>query len=244
MPRTVWRIIITYICGSTACALVIANIIAYLVLGRASYADLWPQASLITFLTGTLTGMVFFIHLRPYFLASYEQHLASQRDFLTGIDNRSRFYARMSTSMAPSTHRGKNTQTGVIIAIDIDYFKAINDNFGHSGGDAVLIAVAHGLRDHSRATGFVARFGGDEFMMALPDHNMQDGIAIAEHMRDAIANMAIETRRGTACVTASFGVVPYRCEECQVDDVLHRADTALYDAKANGRNCVVWRVGQ
>ncbi len=130
---------------------------------------------------------------------------------------------------------------------DIDYFKQFNDNYGHQAGDRVLAEVASVSRERlARPADFIVRYGGEEFAVILPETTLRGALYVAERLRQAIAECAIphdyrgaDGGSGVVFVTASFGVsstTPDRTETPQ--DLIHRADQALYQAKALGRNRV------
>lgn len=124
-----------------------------------------------------------------------------------------------------------------VILIDLDYFKAINDNHGHDAGDHVLIQFAEVIRANIREQQMFARWGGEEFLLVCHDTAMDDAIEIADRLRECALN---HTFFNSIKVTASFGVTSLRATE-SIAKLFRRADTALYDAKARGRNCVAWR---
>jgi diguanylate cyclase (GGDEF)-like protein len=125
------------------------------------------------------------------------------------------------------------TKFGIII-IDIDYFKMVNDTHGHQVGDTVLVEFANILKENTRKTDIVGRWGGEEFMIICPEANLKELLSLSEILRDKIAtnNFSVVTHK-----TASFGVSTYHKDEV-VEDLINRADEALYKAKNNGRNRV------
>ncbi|SFZ86603.1 diguanylate cyclase [Devosia enhydra] len=156
-------------------------------------------------------------------------------DQLTGIANRRGFSDRFA---AVSAERKGAAQLALLL-IDVDHFKRINDSFGHAAGDAVVVAVAQRLKDVARSRDGVGRWGGDEFIVLIHDIGAQSLKAIADAVQRAITSAAIDLPGGqTAQITVSVGaylVVPDESLEAAAD----RADTALYRAKAEGRNRVV-----
>jgi diguanylate cyclase (GGDEF)-like protein len=168
---------------------------------------------------------------------SQELQDQSTHDPLTDLFNRRYFIERCAREFT------KAKQTGVrsaIISIDIDHFKKFNDNFGHDAGDVVLKSFARVMADHFRADDVVARLGGEEFCILLPGASMEIGILRAQTLLPKIQKMTVrygnETLPG---ITASAGVAAAPENGTSVQDVLHVADVALYQAKAKGRNCVV-----
>lgn len=150
------------------------------------------------------------------------------RDALTGIHNR-RLGQRVLQSLL-----GAARSAGVIM-LDLDHFKAINDTYGHPAGDRVLQTVASRCRSLLREDECLSRWGGEEFLVVLPDIDANALQLVAERLQMAIAHLPIGAVRQ---VTASFGATMIGQADT-LDDVLQRADRALYKAKARGGNCVV-----
>jgi diguanylate cyclase (GGDEF)-like protein len=122
------------------------------------------------------------------------------------------------------------------VLLDLDHFKDINDTFGHGIGDEVLAAVGVALQSTVRESDFVGRYGGEEFIMLLPDADRETTLQVAERVRKAIAD--INVLEGDSAVTASFGVVVFPEDAPDAARLVRNADRALYRAKANGRNRV------
>lgn len=171
---------------------------------------------------------------RTVALESANQELTqlARKDALTGISNR----LAMTEVIKHEFLMYKRDKTCfAIILIDIDHFKEINDNFGHKQGDLVLKRFAQLLQQAVRQTDFVARFGGEEFLVLLP--NTDDAAhAVAEKIRSSIENAVFAINRQ---ITVSLGVAITRPDDHTQDDLIHRADVALYRAKNGGRNRVV-----
>jgi diguanylate cyclase (GGDEF)-like protein len=128
-----------------------------------------------------------------------------------------------------------------VALIDIDYFKAVNDTHGHLVGDMVLRAVSDVLREQLRSYDVAGRFGGEEFVVLLPQTGEAYALSIAERLRAHVAAMSIPVEDGAgsgACVrlTVSIGVAALDATRCEVTDLLAAADAALYCAKQTGRN--------
>lgn len=164
----------------------------------------------------------------------------SVTDALTGLPNRRFFELAFEQEQAKSRRDG----TPLALAlIDLDHFKQINDRYGHKAGDALLQHVAQTLRQNTRAGNVVARVGGEEFAVLLPNTAMADAAEVAERMRVAMANNRCEYDGKALEITLSIGVAP-------VDPVAHRdlsyrlADDALYAAKQAGRNRVFLHAGK
>jgi diguanylate cyclase (GGDEF)-like protein len=126
-----------------------------------------------------------------------------------------------------------------MVAVDIDHFKSINDSFGHASGDIVLQAVVGKIRQELRPSDFVARLGGEEFVIALPDTGLDGARAVAERIREKIAGAVVYRESQQIHVTASFGIVSVAGPNEQWASMLERADAALYLAKQRGRNICV-----
>jgi two-component system, cell cycle response regulator len=155
-------------------------------------------------------------------------------DELTAIPNRAaiRNVLRQAWSQAAREKRSCS-----IALCDVDRFKSVNDTYGHPTGDSVLRAIARRLAEHLRAYDVVGRYGGEEFLIVLPGCPVQEAFAVMERMRGHVASDRIDTSAGPLRVTASFGVATGDGSQT-LDDLVSDADTALYRAKAAGRNCV------
>ncbi len=123
-----------------------------------------------------------------------------------------------------------------VVLFDLDHFKAINDNFGHGVGDEALRATASATREMLRGSDHAARFGGEEFVLLLPETSADDAVIVAEKLRAQIAGLEVEGLDRE--VTASFGVAAYPDDEVTAEGLIETADAALYRAKAAGRNRV------
>lgn len=122
--------------------------------------------------------------------------------------------------------------------LDIDHFKAINDEFGHAAGDAAIRTVADMLQGSHRATDITGRLGGEEFAMLLPETPLADALAIAERLRQSVAVATVAHDGRSITFTTSVGVAALRAGD-SLEQLIARADAALYDAKHAGRNRVV-----
>ena len=167
-------------------------------------------------------------------LFSRVQELATT-DELTGQHNRRHFYA-IAGALVSSAARGERDLAAVML--DIDKFKRVNDTYGHGVGDEVIREVAARVRASIRHSDVLGRYGGEEFALVLPDH---DGSApeLAERMRRAVADEPIATAAGPLAVTISVGLTQLEAADATLDQMLARADHALYGAKQSGRNRVV-----
>lgn len=153
----------------------------------------------------------------------------AQTDPLTGAGNRRSFLSRLPTQPQPGA---------AMLLIDLDHFKRINDQFGHATGDAVLVACAQCIHGLMPQAAVFARYGGEEFVLYLPRVTADEAMDIAEGLRRGLAALVCEDQGQAVPVSASFGVAMAGTQDAQWPTVLHRADQALYAAKAAGRNCV------
>lgn len=156
-------------------------------------------------------------------------------DQLTGLSNRRYFDEQLQRVLAESDRSG--LAASLIIA-DIDYFKRVNDSFGHEAGDAVLKHVAGVFLEQVRAIDICARYGGEEIALLLPQTDLAGASELAERLRRAVAAKTAVYRGREIPVTASFGVSCYPQTARTRDTLFPSADRALYEAKAAGRNCV------
>jgi len=165
-----------------------------------------------------------------------ETHDAATTDRLTGIPNRP---AILATLFAEVERAGRYDRPLAVAFVDIDMFKAVNDMYGHGAGDAVLRGVAGILRSNLRAADAVGRFGGEEFMVVLPETDAEAAAVLAEKLRQLVlgTSFAIEGH-GTTTVTISIGVAAGIGGTLRVDALVRDADAAMYSAKALGRNQV------
>lgn len=156
------------------------------------------------------------------------QQLAAT-DPLTGLKNRRYLVERLEDLLM----QAQNGRKVAILVIDIDYFKQVNDTHGHQMGDAVLQELAWRLEAEIGSAGTVARFGGEEFVVVMPDAGLMEGLAIG----NALCGRMESADWLHVPITVSIGVASYLLGD-RVDSLLARADGFLYKAKANGRNCV------
>lgn len=159
----------------------------------------------------------------------------AQLDPLTGLNNRRAFYDLTGPLWSNAIRHGRDA---AVILLDIDLFKRINDVHGHAHGDAVLKVLARVLRQFVRQGDVLARWGGEEFIVFLPETSLPEAIVLAERLREAIAALRIPHERGETAVTASFGVAQRDGDHATLDALIAWADDCLYRAKQQGRNRV------
>lgn len=158
-------------------------------------------------------------------------------DPLTHLFNRRAF--EESCDMELSRAQGSGT-TFCILICDLDHFKQVNDQYGHQIGDEVLKRFAATLSGNVRKQDILARFGGEEFVLLMPDTNTEQGLLAAEHLRARTQTMQVAIDSDVNLnISASFGVAHYSRDDVDWSTVLHRADSALYAAKEQGRNKAV-----
>jgi diguanylate cyclase len=164
--------------------------------------------------------------------------IEAQRDFLTGVFNRKTFEKYVDEQI--TICRDKQSEL-CLMMIDIDHFKLFNDRFGHLLGDEVLKTVARTLTDILKGRDVVARFGGEEFIVILPETPLEGAMKVAEMIRAAIASKELKRRdtgENYGTITVSMGVARFRHETDTLPTLIKRADDALYVAKNSGRNRV------
>jgi diguanylate cyclase (GGDEF)-like protein len=156
-----------------------------------------------------------------------------RHDPLTGLANRRYFQQRLGQAFALAQRQGQGL---ALIMLDLDHFKAVNDNYGHEAGDRVLVGLSSLLHKHCRTEDLAARFGGEEFIVLLPQTDSQGASSLAERI---MAEVFAQDLLGNGTrISVSLGVTEYRGGDDQ-DVLLKRADQALYQAKDQGRNRVV-----
>ncbi len=124
-----------------------------------------------------------------------------------------------------------------LILFDIDHFKNVNDTHGHLVGDQVLRILTEKVTKTTRSTDIVCRYGGEEFIVLMPEAGRDEAMAMAERLREEIARMSVVTAGGGLFLTISLGVAALDPDE-GLENLIHRADKAMYEAKAAGRNTV------
>jgi two-component system, cell cycle response regulator len=170
---------------------------------------------------------------------NYQKSLAlALTDSLTGLYNRRYFTAHLEGLMA---RIADGAQAAAVLMLDVDFFKNINDTYGHAAGDTVLREVAHRLARNVRSFDLVARYGGEEFVVVMPETTLPIAVMVAERLRNAVADkpVALPERGSEISVTISIGIAIVEDRGDSATASLSRADAALYEAKANGRNCAI-----
>jgi diguanylate cyclase (GGDEF)-like protein len=160
-------------------------------------------------------------------------------DGLTDIHNKRYLLEFLDRELARSERYKRPL---ALVLFDIDHFKRVNDDLGHLAGDAVLREMSACIRATVRKEELFARYGGEEFVVVLPETTVEDAVAFAERVREAVANHHFEYDGEALPITISLGVASPDCQEAySPQELILRADKALYQAKNDGRNCVrVW----
>jgi diguanylate cyclase (GGDEF)-like protein len=162
------------------------------------------------------------------------QELA-RTDVLTGLNNRRAFLELAGHTLQQASRYGRPAS---MILLDVDRFKSINDESGHAAGDEVLRAVADVVQTTVRLSDVPGRLGGEEFAILLPETRTGDAVLMAERLRTAFSTTPVRTGETTVRFTASFGVAERSDNEASVEELMARADAALYQAKRGGRDQV------
>lgn len=156
-------------------------------------------------------------------------------DPLTGLNNRRSFYEKTEPIWSTARRKGRDA---AVIALDIDLFKQINDSHGHEHGDETLTAVAAALSRSIRQGDVLARWGGEEFIVFMPETSLKEAVALAERLRAAIAQIRVPHAQGETAITASFGVAQKDADHATLDALISAADGYLYQSKQKGRDRV------
>jgi len=160
--------------------------------------------------------------------------LLSDQDPLTNLYNRRYMQEALEQELQLATQSCYSV--GVVI-LDLDHFKRFNDTFGHDAGDALLCAVGEVLKSRIRSKDIACRFGGEEFVVILPEASLAEATCLAKDLRLFIGNLKIKHRcQSLGSITASMGVAVFPANGATVDTVLRAADSALYRAKVCGRD--------
>ena len=165
-----------------------------------------------------------------------EVRLLSDRDPLTNLYNRRYMQEALEREMQLATQSCYSV--GVVI-LDLDHFKRFNDTFGHDAGDALLCALGEVLKSSIRSQDIACRFGGEEFVLILPEASLADATWLAKDLRVSVGNLKVKHRsQPLGSVTVSTGVAVFPTHGATADTVLRAADSALYRAKVCGRDRV------
>ena len=228
------------IANATMAAVLLPSVVWLFLQG--SHLTLGLGVAAILFMIGALRGVrVLTAAMQSRLLLSYELQHANQiadrmarTDALTGINNR-RAFMELGEQMSRLCLRQDTALSALLI--DVDHFKRINDSHGHAAGDRVLAQVGKLLAQQFRASDICGRLGGEEFAVLLPDTDAMAAASIAEKLRANMQDVSILWNNEALRITVSIGVAS---SSDSLDTLLHRADTAMYQAKENGRNRIAF----
>lgn len=222
----------------------LVTVISILAANRFIDVPFSPNAMTTLLIALSVTSLLSYVYTSralSYFermrLTKIELQELAEKDPLTGLLN-PRAYYDLANRMIWLAHRTSTPYA--LLFIDLDHFKAINDNFGHETGDAILRSVAHSLSAHLRHTDVLGRIGGEEFAAFLPDTTLEAAAGLGEKLRSAVESLNPLINGGAlhGC-TVSIGVAGKCASDESVADLQRRADRAMYQAKRQGRNQVV-----
>ena len=165
-----------------------------------------------------------------------ELHENAVRDVLTGLYNRRQLIGVLEHEIRK--RRGRNGQPLALALLDIDHFKQVNDELGHLGGDSALKQLTAILNDHVKSCEVLARIGGEEFALVMPESTIDEARAQLEQIRAAVADYSFEIEGQPRKISISIGFACWSPEIINTSDFLRQADEHLYQAKQNGRNRV------
>ncbi len=195
------------------------------------FLNLWSQNNVLTELANKYEAA-----LEKITIQNEELKKLAFKDHLTGLFQRRVF----DNILLKEVSRSIRHQSFLSIAmLDLDHFKLVNDDFGHAVGDTVLISISHILLALMREADLVCRFGGEEFVILMPNTQLSDAQLIAERIRLAVENEIFSTEKNDLKVTISIGIAEFHsAHEKTPEELLKKADDCLYQAKHNGRNQV------
>lgn len=202
------------------------------VLGSLKYHNIFHFFSIMSFSTTTIICMRYYVHYIDRDTRKLSKLACT--DGLTGLENRLFFDQTGELDFDTMRRDDKNLS---VLMMDLDHFKAVNDNYGHDAGDNILKEVGKVLISSFRSADRVCRFGGEEFIILLKGTGNHDSLRIAEELRMKIAELEFPEYRGLI-LTTSIGIAHMTVEDKNLKEMTLRADKALYYAKEAGRNCV------
>lgn len=222
----------------TGIVTLLAVLISQAVISVVGHGDRWIAVASATLCSLVLTPAIGSFILRLVFeLDRVRERLTvlATHDDLTGIHNRRHFMAVVQREW----DRARRYHTpAAMLLIDADHFKRVNDTHGHLCGDELLRSIAKAVGESLRQADVLARFGGEELIVFLPHTDPLGALDVAERVREQVQAVSVAWKDTTMSTTVSIGVAPMRAELPSLDWMIHEADTALYAAKAAGRNCV------
>ncbi|MCW8826431.1 MAG: sensor domain-containing diguanylate cyclase [Gammaproteobacteria bacterium] len=219
---------ISAICGASVTAMAVWGFIPYNALYyRAVDIGMMADAVLLA------------MALAERFRVSQDEKLRAEKmagiDPLTELNNRRAFYEQVKPIWSTGQRHQRDTS---VIMLDIDKFKQLNDSYGHAHGDSVLVSLAQVLKREAREGDILTRWGGEEFLIFLPETGLTDAISLANRLREKVAAITLEMNGEAVSITASFGVAHIESHDIALDELISIADRHLYTAKEHGRNRV------
>jgi diguanylate cyclase (GGDEF)-like protein len=212
----------------------------YVFLAGASFVEL-ASLAFVGALTAQFAPVVLVAYITTMFSADIRYvlqraKLLSELDELTGLFNTRGFAIAADRLFGQALRYARPAS---VLMIDIDNLKAVNDSYGHDAGNRLLRHMANALRAELRYTDVPARYGGDEFIVLLPETPSRGALDVAERIRKAVADRPLDMDAGKIATSVSIGVACLPDDGRTLDALATRADRALYEAKQKGRNCVV-----
>lgn len=239
LSRTVMRLgLLRATVVTTFIVAVAAIVISQLVISVSGHGNRWVAVASSTLCSVLLTPLIASFILRLVFALerAHEQlTVLATHDDLTGVHNRRHFMTVVQREWDRA--RRYNTEAALLL-IDADHFKRVNDNHGHLCGDELLRCIARAVGESLRQADVLARFGGEELIVFLPHTDPLGALDVAERIRERVQALSLPWKGSAVATTVSIGVAPLRAELPSLDWMIHEADTALYAAKSDGRNCV------
>ncbi len=169
-------------------------------------------------------------------IARDQMEAMAMHDYLTGLLSRRAIYTHLTSELDRALRENHPIS---IIMMDLDHFKSLNDQHGHLIGDQALCLASEQVMRNLRSYDWAGRWGGDEFLIVLPNTGPQDALAISDRICTKINSLGIETPDDNKIrISASLGVVTHSSGEISIDQMIHQTDNALYTAKMDGRRCV------
>ena len=231
----------------TLALLFTAGCLVYLAINAQQLTPPWIRVEILSLVFINIVGLIISHHLYSYRRKQYatqveeekvkeELRLAASRDSLTGILNHKAFFEQGERELRRFVRYGKPFS---LMEIDIDDFKNINDNYGHSEGDNVLQKLVSLVASHVRQSDIFGRTGGDEFCLLLIETHLEGAMEIAERVRAACCECRLNAGKGVPIhFTVSVGLVESSKNDTNIGHIYSRADAAMYRAKSEGRNRV------
>ena len=204
----------------------------------------WENIALsFTILAGAASLVIFFITYRMVLYQQRQMKRTTERRSQSKIDPLTRLFYRphaIELAALEIKKAGRSNSSFSIILLDLDHFKEVNKKYGHEKGDGVLVGTTAILKKHCRETDTLSRFGGEVFLLLLPDTDLRGAVSNARKICKGLEEKHYPHTSGEFNVTASFGVAQWSTDEADITEALKRADAALHAVKNCGRNNVRW----